>query len=389
MVTGAFYPEISGAGLQCRTLINSLKNNNLKFFVLTTAGGPSLRDSGLGIDIFRIYAGNMGFIARLRSALNIIYIFLKIQNKIDIVHIHGFSDKSILIILLARAFRKKIIQKMTSLGEDDPDSIFSRRFGMLKRFFFSRADVFISVNPVMSRAFIEAGLPESRLLTIPNGVDIERFCPPKNLNEKTLLRKELGLPEDGILILFVGFFSKDKGPDILFESFKNLKGRIKEDLFVIFIGATEGRYFEIDANLVKTIKDGIAKFNMQNTFIFVESTLKIEKYYKASDIFIFPSLREGLPNALLEAMSTALSCVSSDLKGVTDYLISDKKEGLIFAPGDIEGLRKAICTLLNDKNMAEELGRNARRKILDKFSIDKVSRQYQYIYDKLAKDNKC
>ena len=129
---------------------------------------------------------------------------------------------------------------------------------------------------------------------------------------------------------------------------------------------------EIDANLVKTIEDGIEKFNMQNNFIFVESTLSIEKYYKASDIFVLPSLREGLPNALLEAMSTALPCVSSDLKGVTDYLISDKKEGLIFAPGDVESLCKAIYALLNDRNMAKELGRNAREKILDKFSIDKV-----------------
>jgi glycosyltransferase involved in cell wall biosynthesis len=235
----------------------------------------------------------------------------------------------------------------------------------------------------MSRAFIDAGLPKSRLLTIPNGVDIERFCPPENSNEKILLRKELGLPENGTLILFVGFFSKDKGPDILFEAFKNIKGKIKEDLYIIFIGTTKGKYFEIDVSLIKTIKDDIEKFSMQNNIIFIESTLEIEKYYKASDIFVFPSLREGLPNALMEAMSSGLPCISSDLEGIKDNLICNEKEGLIFGRVNINKLSSAICSILEDKNLGNELGIKARKKIVDNFSIDKISKMYDALYKRL------
>ncbi len=383
MVTGAFCPEISGAGLQCRTLMRSLRNSNIRFFVLTTTRDFFLKDNDLDMNIFRIYVGNMGFYAKFKAALNVISIFLKIQYKIDIIHIHGFSNKNILIVLLSKIFRKKLIQKMTSFGEDDPDSILCRRFGMLKRFFFSKADFFISVNPVMSRAFIEAGLPKGRLLTIPNGVDIEKFCPPKDLNEKILLRKELGLPENGIFILFVGFFSKDKGPDILFEAFKKIEYKAKQDLYIIFIGSTKGKYFEIDGDLIKTIKDGIEKFNMRNNFIFVERTLEIEKYYKASDIFAFPSLREGLPNALMEAMSSGLQCISSDLEGIKDNLIRNEKEGLIFKKGDAANLSKAIGRILTDKQFGDGLGMNARKKIAENFSIDKISEKYEALYKEL------
>lgn len=390
MLTGVFYPEISGGGLQCRTLINSLKDKGIKFFVLTTTRDSSLKDFKSDVDIVRVVIKELNMVGRLNAFLQFTLAFLKLERQIDIVHLHGFSDKTLLVILLAKIFRKKIIQKISSLGDDDPISIFQKRFGWIKKFLFGRADLFISINPIILKVCLDSNISESKVLTIPNAVDTERFYPANDLSEKQILRSELNLPLDGAIVLFVGFFSKDKGPNILFEAWKKLKKQMQQsDIRLLFIGSTDTSYFEIKFDIVKKIKDDIRAHGMGKEVIFVEKTLQIEKYYKASDVFVLPSLREGLPNALLEAMSTALPCISADLKGVADYLISDKKEGLIFTPGDIEGLSKAICALLNDKNMAEELGRNARKKILDKFSIDKVSIQYQYLYDKLAKDNKC
>jgi len=390
MLTGVFYPEISGGGLQCRTLIDSLKGKGIIFFVLTTTRDDSLKDFKSDVNVIRIVIKELNLAGRFKAFLQFTRAFLKLQKQIDVVHLHGFSDKTLLIILLAKIFRKKIIQKITSLGDDDPISISQKRFGWIKKFLFNRADLFISINPIILKACLDSNISESKVLIIPNAVDTKRFYPSNDLSEKQALRSELNLPIDGSIILFVGFFSKDKGPDILFEAWRKLKNQTQQNnVRLLFIGSTDTSYFEIKFDLVKKIKDNIKAHGMEKEVFFVEKALQIEKYYKASDIFVLPSLREGLPNALLEAMSAALPCISSDLKGITDYLISDKKEGLIFAPGDIEGLCKAICALLNDKNMAKELGRNAREKILDKFSIDKVSRQYQYVYDKLTKDNKC
>lgn len=75
---------------------------------------------------------------------------------------------------------------MTSLGDDDPLALSKRRFGRVMRLFFGMSDIFVSVNPEMSRRFLKSRISHSKLRMIPNGVDIGRFKPPKDLKEKIL-----------------------------------------------------------------------------------------------------------------------------------------------------------------------------------------------------------
>jgi len=383
MITGSFYPEITGGGFQCLTLMNSLKGYGYKFFVITTTKDEFLKYSHPDFDIKRIYVGDVGFLAEIKSAWQLVSAFLRIQRNISVVHFHGFSKKTILVITLAKIFRKKIVQKMTSLGEDDPIALIKKPFGFIKFFFFSMADVFVSVSPFMSKKFIESKLSACKLITTPNGVDIDRFSPVRSYEEKNNLRKKLGLPESTFIIMFVGFFSEDKGPDILIEAYKIVKKNIKADMRVLFVGSTKGMYYEIKAILVKKIMNEIKDNYLQKDIIFVEKTLEIEDYYRCSDLFVLPSKREGLSNALLEAMASGLPCVSSNLDGVVDYLISDKKEGMLFNSGDIYGLSSAICKVFEDRKLAKDLGCNAREKVIKNFSIKIIAEQYKKLYNNL------
>jgi len=382
MLTGAFYPEISGGGLQCRTLVNALKHDkDSRFFILTTTRNPLLKDENSDLYIKRIYVGDMSFTAKFIATLQFIRAFLSIRDKIDIVHLHGFSDKTLLVILLAKIFRKRIIQKVTSLGDDDPASIYNKRFGRLKRYFLSMADYYISVNPVMSQRLLDSGIPKHKLLTIPNGVDIERFSPPVSIDEKHALRESLKLPKEALIILFVGFFSKDKGADILFEAYKNIASDFKDkDLRLLLIGSTYTGYFEIKKEIIERIKNEIKINKMEEKVLFIERALDIERYYKVSDIFVLPSFREGLPNALMEAMSTGLACVSSDLEGVKDYLIKNESSGLLFQAGNIKELSSALNRLLKDERLRKELGNKGRDKIVESFSIKETARRYSHTY---------
>jgi len=381
MITGSFYPEITGGGFQCLTLMNSLKRYGYEFFVITTTKDKFLKYSHPNFDIKRIYMGDKGFIAEIKSAWQLVSAFLRIQRNISIVHFHGFSKKTILVIALAKIFRKKIVQKMTSLGEDDPVSLIKKPFGFIKFFFFSMADAFVSVSPSISKKFIESKLPVDKLFTIPNGVDIDKFSPVGSREEKNNLRKKLGLPENTFIIMFVGFFSEDKGPDILVEAYKIVKKNIKADMRVLFVGSTKGVYYEIKASLVKKIKDGIKGDCLEKDIIFVEKTLEIEEYYRCSDLFVLSSKREGLPNALLEAMASGLPCVSSNLDGVVGYLIFDDKEGMLFNSGDIHGLSRAVCRVFEDRKLAKDLGYSAREKVIKNFSIGIVAGQYKKLYE--------
>ena len=95
--------------------------------------------------------------------------------------------------------------------------------------------------------------------------------------------------------------------------------------------------------------------HLDRTF-FVETTRTIEKYYRAVDMYVLPSIREGLPIALLEAMSSALPCVASRLPGSTDTLIEHDVSGLLVAPDDVEGLGNlAAMALVLGATTAEPL----------------------------------
>ncbi|MFA4991913.1 MAG: glycosyltransferase [Candidatus Omnitrophota bacterium] len=382
MVTGVFYPEISGGGLQCRTLLNAMRDHKeFNFFILTTTRDPRMPRGEPGLKLTRIYVGNLGFLDKCGASVQLTYHFIKISPKIDVVHLHGFSKKTMLVILLAKIFRKKVIQKMTSLGDDDPVSIRRKKSGGISKWFFSMADIYVSVNPAMSLEFLNSGIPAERLEAIPNGVDTERFFPVTDQADKARLRDGLGLPRDAVIILFVGFFSRDKGPDVLFSAYRDLILRTgRGDICLLFIGSTDTGYYEIKSEIVEDIKKGAARDGLDKKVFFVEKALNIEDYYRASDIFALPSFREGLPNALMEAMSSGLACVSSDLKGVTDYLITGGSEGLIFPPGSVEGLTLALIGLLEDRALAEKIGKGAREKILKNFSIKKISERYADVY---------
>src|SRR5262249_5533687 len=133
----------------------------------------------------------------------------------DLVHLHGFSEKSILVSLIARVLRKPVIVKLTSVGHDDPVAMRARK-GLLFEG-YRRADRFIAVSPRFESLYRDARMPDGRLQVIPNGVDVDRFRPADQA-ERAQLRRELGLPAVGPLVLFVGFFSREKCPDLLFDA---------------------------------------------------------------------------------------------------------------------------------------------------------------------------
>src|SRR5262249_23074031 len=147
--------------------------------------------------------------------------------------------------------------------------------------------------------------------------------------ERTKLRRELSMPGGGPVILFVGFFSKEKGPHRLFDAWANLVRTVAPDAVLVFIGSTAGPYYEIDPSLAEDIRTRAASAGLTNRIQFVESTNEIERFYRAADVFVLPSSREGLPNALLEAMASGLACIVTMLPGVTDTVIEDGRNGLL------------------------------------------------------------
>ena len=382
MVTGVYHPEVSGAANQCRQLANVLREK-VSFVVLTTTRNPHLPPLSQvdGIDVFRVLLKKRSVGDYCRAIFKFTTFFLFQKKNFQIVHLHGFSYKSAFLTALSKIYHKKVIIKMTSVGHDDPVSMKKR--GFLLNYFFSKADYYVSVSPIIEELYRQSQLLSNRLKLIPNGVETNTFHPIIS-GEKEILRDQMGLPRTMKLILFVGHFSREKCPDILLDAWKRYVAEAFSDTGIIFVGSTNPDHYEVNANLVENIKE-LAEPYFNERIFFIESTQRVEKYYQAADIFVLPSLREGMPNALLEAMSCGLPAIVSRLEGVTDWVVSDKIDGLLVEPGNGDDLGKAIKRILSDYALAKSLGREARRTVIERFSMNRVAGEYAKLYEELVR----
>ena len=111
----------------------------------------------------------------------------------------------------------------------------------------------------------------------------------------------------------------------------------------------------------------------------VEQTPTIEQFYRAADVLIFPSTREGLPNVVLEAMASGLPCVVSRLPGVTDSLVTDGVDGMLVEPGDRAGFGDALREVLTDPAKRARLGAAARLTAA-RYSLASIADRYVELY---------
>jgi glycosyltransferase involved in cell wall biosynthesis len=379
MVTGVYLPEINGAVLQCMSIISVLRNN-FQFRILTgTKNKKLIKNKSLeGIPIFRTLVYRYKFL-NFFQIIGLTFFLVRNRTSFDIIHLHGFSSKSALIIIISKLINKKVIVKLSSFGHDDPETIKSK--GKILYFLYLCADYYIGVSPVFKNSYLKLNLDLKKYHSIPNGVNTKIFCPPDNEKEKQIIREKLGLPSELNIILFVGHFSKEKAALDLLNSWLMLEKKSKSA--IVFIGSSNSMNFEVDLDVVNQIKSKSSEFINRNIF-FVEKTEKIYEYYQASDIYILPSLREGLPNSLLEAMSCGVPVISSKLPDITDWIIEDSIDGFLYSPGNIIDLSLLLKKILDDEGLRKKIGLKARQTIISRFDISFTANKISSLYKKIS-----
>jgi glycosyltransferase involved in cell wall biosynthesis len=381
MVTGAYYPETSGGGLQARTVVRALRER-ADFCVLTTSSDPSLpaQADEDGIPIRRVFVDVHRRLSKATAAARVAAAFASLSPRFDIVNLHGFSRKAILLAALSRLSRKPFVLTLQTGVHDEPPA--AQAAGAAARWAYRQAALYLSVSPGLSRAYLAAGLPAARLRQVCNAVDTDRFRPAGE-SERAALRRELGLPPDLALVLFVGFFSRDKRPHLLYRAWSEMAAADPRTALVM-IGATQSIHGEVDTELAPMIRAQAAQDGAADRLFFVESTTTIERYFRAADAYVLPSIREGLPIALLEAMSSGLPCVATRIEGSTDGLIDDGVNGLLVAPDAADAMAAAIGLVLHDGAAAARFGAAARETVLERYSIEKTAPQWLAAYEELA-----
>ena len=379
MVTGAYYPEISSSGVQCRDMARLLVGR-AEVRVLTTAVDPKLprHDSVDGVPVTRIRVDVHSAISKARAFRRMFLDLMTLVRTSDVVHLHGYSSKNVLVTAIAKLFRKPIVLSLHTSGFDEPEAI--ERHGSLAMWAFMSADLYMSVSRGLVDTYLAYGMPPDRILEVPNGIDLDRFA-PATAADRRALRDRLHIPGGRPVVIFVGFFSRDKQPRVLFDAWLQLAKDHGIETTLVFVGATKSAYFEVDDRIGDKMRHDAAAAGVSDRLVFTGATHHVEDYFRAADLFALPSKREGLPVALLEAMASGLPCVASRLPGSTETIIDDGVNGVLVPPGDPAALAGAMASVLRDPSLAAALSAAARATVAKRFANADIADRWLDAYD--------
>lgn len=236
-------------------------------------------------------------------------------------------------------------------------------FYPIEKYLSRYTDVLITINKEDYRR--AKGLHAKRACYVSGiGIDIEEFRMPLANPEK--LREEFGLKREDFVALSVGQLSLRKNQETIIRSIARLK-----DKNIKYIIAGLGEREEADKELIQ-------KLNLGERVILAGYRSDIKDLLHMADCFVFPSLQEGLPVSLMEAMAAGTPVICSKIRGNTDLVI-DRKEGWLVAPMDAAGYAEAIAEFKNRPEMARECAGRAYEKVKE-FRKEKVHGQMEAIY---------
>ena len=232
------------------------------------------------------------------------------------------------------------------------------------------ADKIIAVsNELKENIKKEYRIPEDKLIVVPNGIDINKFKP---INVDSL-RENLNLGSEKV-ILSVGALTKQKGHHLLLKVLPEILKEEKVKLVIIGFGS-----------YLQKLKDMAVKLGIENHVIFAGrvSDEELPKYYNLADIFAFPTLRmEGLPLVVPEAMACEKPVIASRIGGIPT-VIENNMDGILIKPGNLKELKERIMEVLRDEELAKKLGKNARKKVVEKFNLDRMVEDTIKVYEEV------
>lgn len=198
------------------------------------------------------------------------------------------------------------------------------------------------------------------------GVDVARF--KEAVADRLDKRREIGVPDNAVLILSVGELIKNKNHATVIKVIARLKD---PNIFCVICGSGQ---------LQGYLRALINKLGVDKQVILLGTRNDIDEICNIADIFIHPSYREGLPVAVMEAMAAGLPCVVSRIRGNTD-LIHDGKGGYICRPNDVDGYCQAVLSLAADESRRKAMG-DYNQEIIVRFDINKVLTEMKCLYER-------
>lgn len=302
-------------------------------------------------------------LVRLHGLIRWFEIFLRLlttHRKTDAFYIIGRPKFSVWAILYAKLTDKPVTLALTGKAE-----VFNNKQSFREKLFAS-CDNYIATTHEIKESFIkDAHINPDKISVIPHGIDIKKY-PFVSYGDRCIAKQQAGLDNVIPNLLFCARVAPNKGILIALEVWKQIYEHYPDSKFYIVGGGDN------------TLLDEARRVSEQcnNSIIVVGEVDDVTPYHRLSDIYIFPSEHEGLPTSLLEAMSSGLATVCSDIGGNND-LIFDDVTGYRVPVKDVDAYVEKISKLFDDINLREKMGKCSSKYVEEHCSYDVVSKEME------------
>ncbi len=242
-----------------------------------------------------------------------------------------------------------------------------RRNVWVQRVFWRWTDRVLSVSEMHRQRLIRTIGPGPGITVIPNGVDTERFRPPR---DRAGERQALGWDPDEVCLIAVGRLVPVKDHALLIRAFARATQGMKERVRLYVVG---------DGPLRNELERLARELGVADRVVLPGRRDDVPALLRAADVFVLPSKSEGMSNTLLEAMSTGLCCVATDVGGNPE-LVSHGENGLLVPPEDERALASALMRVVRHPEVRMTLGCAARKFVEERHSLDAMMRGYGRLY---------
>lgn len=224
---------------------------------------------------------------------------------------------------------------------------------------------------VRQSTFKQIGFRLENIEVLYNPIDISAFEKKEAACKKEFLKK-IGLPEDALIILNVGRVTPQKGFIYAVRAMPEIKSKFPNAQLVSLGGQDNKAWLE-------KIETEAANLSLRGSVHLLGAGHDVGEFLQYSDVFIFPSLHEGLGIALIEAMAVGLACVATDTGPISEF-VSDNENGLLVPPKEPKILAERVCELLADDEKRKRLGANARETAFARFLPEPAAEHLTEIY---------
>lgn len=241
------------------------------------------------------------------------------------------------------------------------------RLYILQKLISMIVDRYIAVSGGVAEKLGRLIFSHDKIRVVKNGISIENFPCTKSNTLRELLKDNKDMP----IVLTVARLDKQKGHEYLIEA----ASMVPEAVFALVgDGPERGK-----------LETYVKEMNLEKRLVFLGYREDIQEILSGCDLFVLPSLYEGLPLAILEAMAAGKPVIASDING-TDEIINDGKTGILVPPADPNAIAEAIRRVLSDPSLARNLAASGKERAYSEFSSKKMVEGVTRVYEDIIRE---